>query len=205
MYFIAPRVPRWSSGCGNSTLLRLARSNASEDTNSLQKALDAAPVNISQIDIWHLRRTIVTARLIVFDAFLNLSPVYQAYQSTQTRLQLQNNCSPLSDPFDLVWRFVRLDPGTSEAYDQAHTPRFGHGLICCIDEVQVTLENRIRALSMEEIRSKLWAQFPSKTFLSSAAPRLPDLKKMIDQWTDLYGLVHVQGGQIGWTCGPPII
>lgn len=163
---------------------RPVRSNASEDTCSLQEALDAALFAISQIDIWDFSETLVTARLIVFDAFMKLLPVCP---NPQAWLQLQINFSLLFDPFDLAWRLVRLGLGTSVTYVQAKAGQLAPKLIWCIDDVQVTLENRIAAMSLEGIWMTARMSEPylySKTFLSGTALRLPDLRKMIDQWVD---------------------
>lgn len=194
MYILASDVPQESSGSedttlDNSTLLLPVRSNASEDTSSLHKALYAASFKIATLDVWELSDAIVSARLVVFDYFLKKFPMYR--NDPPTWMQLQINCASRYDPFDLAWRLVRLDPGTFNEYMQCWAGQSTCDLIWCFDEAQTALENPIG----EKFLDRMWFNIHnlnSKIILSGTALRLSDVMSMVDPWAMPYDEVHAQ-------------
>jgi hypothetical protein len=194
MYIVAPGVPGRSlepqdAASDNPTLLRAFRGNASEDTFSLQNALDTAPFSITEFDVRELGESIVFARLIVFDAFLELSPVFKEAQpeACQTWKQLQINCSSGCDPFDLAWRLVRLDLVTYRDYAQRWESGYDYNLVWCIDEVQEVLETGIRKEFLESIWYRVNSLLNcknSKMILSGTALRLEDMRRVIKNFDE---------------------
>ena len=187
MYIIAPGGSEDATS-EISTLLRPVRSNASKDTLSLWESSNRAPLKFLAFDIDFLSAQFLDARRVVFQTFLTLLP---AYKNPHIWMQLQINCSPRFDPFDLAWRLARFCSRGVYIGEQVD-PLHGH-LIWCIDEVQVALENRIGEILLQDI---WWLIIPSgersesKVILSGTALRLKALKEVIEPWAEPYETLY---------------
>lgn len=196
MYIMAPGVPVRPAGSeaatvGVSTLLRPVRGNASRDTLSLWESLDKATFKIEVLDARELGATIVYARTMVFDTFTKHFPEYSNPDpiTCQVWMQLQVNCIPHFDPFDLAWRFARLDLETSKTYAESWISSDDDDFIWCIDEAQVALETRIG----EELLECIWTQslntvrrLRSKVILSGTALQLKEVRRVIEKMAQPY-------------------
>lgn len=191
MYIVAPGVPKRPSGSENiasekSNLLLPFRSDASEDTSSLQKAFDAASFQMSTSDVFELSDAILDARLVVFRYFWDNFPTYR---NPPTWIQLQTNCASPYDPFDLVWRLVRLDHGSCMKRLQSWLGP--SDLIWCFDEVQTAFENPIGEMFID----RMWFNVhnsDAKIVLSGTALRLSNVRKMTDRWAEPYSETRAQ-------------
>lgn len=191
MYIIAPGVPQRSSGSEdnaskNSNLLLPFRGNASEDTSSLQKAFDAASFKMSKSDVFEHSDAIVCARLVVFLYFWEHFP---KHRNPPTWIQLQTNCASPYDPYDLVWRLIRLDHGA--CMEQLQSWQGPSALIWCFDEVQTAFENPVG----EQFLDRMWFNIHNldgKVVLSGTALRLSNLRKMVDRWAEPYTETRAQ-------------
>ena len=102
---------------------------------------------MSKSDFSELSDATVDACLVLFPyIWVN----FPTYRNPPTWTQLQTNCVSPYDPFDLVWRLVRLDHGTCMGHIQSW--QGPSTLIWCFDEVQTAFENPIG----EKILDRMW-------------------------------------------------
>ncbi|KAL9064993.1 MAG: hypothetical protein Q9161_008515 [Pseudevernia consocians] len=191
MYIIAPGGPLESRDPQDATspdpaILQPFRGGASKDTLSLWESVRRAPVTAPPCYIQIYARTLVVSRLLTFEAFLNISPQYQNRQNAEgiyRWMLLQINCSHGFDVFDAVWRLVRFNIEYNLTVLGNPDPRFD-GLIWCIDEAQVALEDPIA----EEMFKMIWYECRElregedlTVVLSGTSLRLSTLLQLVHQ------------------------